>query len=72
MRAGAVPYWSCGGEVLTRCLDADGRLAARAVGAAEAARLAELYGDGAEGAALRAARVRTEAWRRASGMAAWG
>ena len=65
MKAGGVPYWPCGGEVLTRRLDADGRLTVRAVDAAEAARLSAFYGEDAQGAALRAACARAEEWRRA-------
>lgn len=68
MKAGAVSYWPCGGEVLTRRLGADGRLGVRAVGPAEAARLLAFYGDGAEGAALRTAGAKAAAWRRAAGL----
>lgn len=66
MRKGAVPYWHCGGEVLTRTLDRHGRLAARAVGADEAAALAALYGGGPEGAALAAAVRKAAAWKRSA------
>jgi hypothetical protein len=66
MRPGAVPYWPCGGEVLTRALDASGRLVARPVTADEAHRLIGLYGEGAEAAALRGALAAAAQWRRAA------
>jgi hypothetical protein len=66
VKAGAVPYWHCGGEVLTRCLDREGGLVARAVGADEAAALAAFYGGGPEGAALAAAMRKVDAWLRAA------
>lgn len=67
MKAGATPYWACGGEVLTRALDRDGRLTVRPVPPAEATALAAFYADRPEGAALTAARRRTAAWVRAAG-----
>lgn len=66
MRAGAVPYWPCGGEVLTRALDASGRLVARPVAAGEARRLIGFYGEGAEAITLRAALAAASRWRRAA------
>ncbi len=66
MKAGVVPYWPCGGEVLTRVLDASGRLVARPVAAEETRRLIAFYGDGAEGAALRRALAAALDWRRAA------
>jgi len=66
MKAGAVPYWPCGGEVLTRALDASGRLVARPVAADEARRLIGFYGAGAEAAALTAALDGSAAWARAA------
>jgi hypothetical protein len=69
MKAGCVPYWPCGGEVLTRCLDRDGRLATRALGAEEAAALLDrVYRSTAEGAALQAALTGAALWRRAAGV----
>lgn len=66
MKAGAVPYWPCGGEVLTRALDAAGRIVARPVAPDETRRLIGFYGAGAEGAALRAAQAAVERWRLAA------
>lgn len=66
MKAGSVPYWHCGGEMLTRALSADGRIVARALDTQEAARLAAFYGDGPEGAALAVALKGAERWRRAA------
>jgi hypothetical protein len=66
MKAGEVPYWPCGGEVLTRALDASGRLVARPVTADEAQRLIGVYGAGAEGAALQRALAGAAQWRRAA------
>ena len=66
MKAGAVPYWPCGGDVLTRALDAAGRLVARPVTVEEARRLIGLYGEGAEAAALRRALAAAARWRQAA------
>lgn len=66
MKSGAVPYWSCGGEVLTRALDASGQFVARPVTADEAGRLIGFYGAEAEGAALRRALAAAALWRRAA------
>jgi hypothetical protein len=66
MKIGAVPYWPCGGEVLTRALDANGRLVARPVAADEARRLIVFYDTGAEAAALTDALKATANWRRAA------
>ncbi len=66
MKTSAVPYWPCGGEVLTRALDTSGRLVARPVTAEEARRLMEFYSDGAEAAALTDALAKAQDWRRAA------
>lgn len=66
MKAGSVPYWHCGGEVLTRGLDLNGRIGARALGVEDARRLAGFYGDDVEGRALNTALEAAAAWARAS------
>lgn len=66
MRPGVIPYWSCGGEVLTRALDSAGRLVARPVPADDAARLIDFHRADAEAAALRRALAAAAAWRRAA------
>ena len=66
MKAGAVPYWPCGGDVLTRALDAAGRLVARPVTVEEARRLIGFYGAGAEAITLRAALAAAARWHRAA------
>lgn len=66
MKLGALPYWPCGGEVLTRHLDASGRLTVRPVAADEAHRLIGFYGDGPEAASLHGALAKAEDWRRAA------
>lgn len=66
MKRGAIPYWSCGGEVLTRALDTCGRLIARPVTADEARRLIGFYGDSAEASALHAALLTADDWRHAA------
>ena len=66
MKMGAVPYWSCGGEVLTRALDANGRLVARPVAADEVRGLIAFYDTRAEAAALTDALNATVKWSRAA------
>lgn len=72
MKSGAIPYWPCGGEVLTRGLDAKGRLVARPVTADEARRLIVFYGAEAEAAALTDALAKAQDWRRAACRSAIG
>lgn len=66
MKTGAVPYWSCGGEVLTRALDTAGRLVARPIAPQEARRLIGFYVEGSEATALRTALAAAAQWRRAA------
>jgi hypothetical protein len=72
MKSGAVPYWPCGGEVLTRALNASGRLVTRPVTADEARGLIVFYGDRAEAAALTVALAKAQDWGRAACRSAIG
>lgn len=67
MKTGTVPYWPCGGDVLTRALDATGRLVTRPVATREAASLIAFYGENPESAALKAAVAKARDWARAAG-----
>jgi hypothetical protein len=66
VKTGAVPYWSCGGEVLTRALDTAGQLVARPVATHEARQLIGFYVEGSEATALRTALAAAAQWRRAA------